>query len=156
VSTSGSSDQAGHEDGSASALMEEGSGGASLLPGERTVAALGALVCVSVSIATYVTKREKMKDAAREAKEKKEEAIQQVRTVPKVDFELKDVSLDITVGHLVMVVGAVGSGKSSFVAAILGEMEKRSGKVALMSGARVSYVSQQCVACGRCCLLASP
>jgi ABC-type Mn2+/Zn2+ transport system ATPase subunit len=97
-----------------------------------------------------------MKDAAREAKEKKEEAIQQVRTVPKVDFELKDVSLDITVGHLVMVVGAVGSGKSSFVAAILGEMEKRSGKVALMSGARVSYVSQQCVACGRCCLLASP
>ena len=41
-----------------------------------------------------------------------------------------------------MVVGAVGSGKSSVISAILGELEPVKGTVELMSSAKVSYVAQ--------------
>lgn len=41
-----------------------------------------------------------------------------------------------------MVVGAVGSGKSSVVSAILGELEPVKGTVGLMPNAKVSYVAQ--------------
>ena len=51
-----------------------------------------------------------------------------------VDFELKD-------GELVCVVGRVGSGKSSLVQAIIGEMEKTGGRVSV--GGRIAYAGQQ-------------
>ena len=41
-----------------------------------------------------------------------------------------------------MVVGAVGSGKSSIVSALLGELAPVSGRVDLMPSARISYVAQ--------------
>jgi len=44
-------------------------------------------------------------------------------------------------GSLVAVVGQVGCGKSSFVSALLGEMEKRRGRVFLKG--QVAYVPQQ-------------
>lgn len=54
---------------------------------------------------------------------------------------LRNVNLEINKGELVCVVGKVGSGKSSLVSAILGEMQRAEGKVAV--GGRVAYASQQ-------------
>ncbi|KAG9334968.1 hypothetical protein JZ751_006191, partial [Albula glossodonta] len=54
---------------------------------------------------------------------------------------LKRVCMRVPRGSLVAVVGHVGSGKSSLLSAMLGEMEKRSGNV-LVKGA-VAYVPQQ-------------
>jgi ATP-binding cassette subfamily C (CFTR/MRP) protein 1 len=44
-------------------------------------------------------------------------------------YTLQDINLTIKRGQLVGIVGSVGSGKSSFLAAILGEMNLRSGSV---------------------------
>lgn len=44
---------------------------------------------------------------------------------------LKDLNLIVEKGSLVAVVGTVGAGKSSLCSAILGEMEKQSGRVCL-------------------------
>ncbi|XP_074245585.1 ATP-binding cassette sub-family C member 2-like isoform X2 [Saimiri boliviensis] len=54
---------------------------------------------------------------------------------------LKDLNLKIPEGALVGVVGQVGSGKSSMLSAILGEMEKLTGVVQRKGS--VAYVSQQ-------------
>ncbi|KAL8563678.1 hypothetical protein ACOMHN_035412 [Nucella lapillus] len=54
---------------------------------------------------------------------------------------LHNISLKIPCGKLVAVVGPVGAGKSSLLAAIMGEMEKVKGKVTVKSG--VSYVPQE-------------
>lgn len=42
---------------------------------------------------------------------------------------LSDINVSVKSGSLVAVVGSVGSGKSSFLSAILGEMYKKSGVV---------------------------
>ncbi|VVC93477.1 unnamed protein product, partial [Leptidea sinapis] len=42
---------------------------------------------------------------------------------------LKNINLQVPKGHMVAVVGAVGSGKSSLLSALLGEMNKISGRV---------------------------
>ncbi len=54
---------------------------------------------------------------------------------------LRDINVEVKKNSLTAIVGPVGSGKSSLVAALLGEMEKESGKVCV-SG-RVAYVPQQ-------------
>ncbi|XP_070772711.1 ATP-binding cassette sub-family C member 2 isoform X2 [Enoplosus armatus] len=54
---------------------------------------------------------------------------------------LKNVSLDIKPGRLVAVVGAVGSGKSSLVSALLGEMHNTKGFVNIQGS--LAYVPQQ-------------
>ncbi|NXJ75097.1 MRP1 protein, partial [Trogon melanurus] len=54
---------------------------------------------------------------------------------------LKNLSVSIPEGSLVAVVGQVGSGKSSFLSALLGEMEKLEGTVERRGS--VAYVSQQ-------------
>eukprot|EP00644_Phytophthora_capsici_P007504 jgi/Phyca11/7713/fgenesh1_pm.PHYCAscaffold_21_\ len=56
-------------------------------------------------------------------------------------FALKGLSLTIEPGSLVMIVGAVGAGKSSFLQFLLGEMAVRSGEC-LVDG-DISYVSQE-------------
>ncbi|XP_067675074.1 multidrug resistance-associated protein 1-like [Haliotis asinina] len=53
---------------------------------------------------------------------------------------LTNVSLEVTEGQLLAIVGQVGSGKSSLVSAILGEMDKLKGRVSLKS--RIAYVPQ--------------
>ncbi|GMF61674.1 unnamed protein product [Phytophthora fragariaefolia] len=55
-------------------------------------------------------------------------------------FKLEGVNLEVERGSLVMIVGKVGSGKSSLLNAILGEMSRTSGILEI--GGRVSYVSQ--------------
>ncbi|NWU61608.1 MRP3 protein, partial [Pterocles burchelli] len=54
---------------------------------------------------------------------------------------LKDIDLLVPSGALVAVVGHVGCGKSSLVSALLGEMEKLEGEVAVKGS--VAYVPQQ-------------
>ncbi|NWU95637.1 MRP2 protein, partial [Upupa epops] len=54
---------------------------------------------------------------------------------------IRDVTLDIAPGSLVAVVGAVGSGKSSLVSAMLGEMENIRGHINIQGS--MAYVPQQ-------------
>ncbi|KAI9184616.1 hypothetical protein H9P43_003671 [Blastocladiella emersonii ATCC 22665] len=53
----------------------------------------------------------------------------------------RDINLDIAPGSLVMVVGSVGSSKSSLLSALLGDIPLVSGTVGV--GGRASYVSQR-------------
>lgn len=55
-------------------------------------------------------------------------------------FALQDLELFVRRGELVAVIGAVGSGKSSFLSAIAGEMRKTSGHVSL--GSSLSFCPQ--------------
>ena len=45
------------------------------------------------------------------------------------DVVLRNIKLKVPKGSLIAVIGPVGSGKSSFLSAILGEMDKVSGNV---------------------------
>ncbi|XP_054270085.1 multidrug resistance-associated protein 1-like [Macrosteles quadrilineatus] len=54
---------------------------------------------------------------------------------------LRNINLRVSPGQLIMVVGSVGSGKSSLLAAILGEMDKLSGRV--NTKGNIAYVPQQ-------------
>ncbi|KAK7337441.1 hypothetical protein VNO77_18016 [Canavalia gladiata] len=54
--------------------------------------------------------------------------------------DLKNIHLEIRKGDLTVIVGTVGSGKSSLLASILGEMRKISGKVRVCGS--VAYVAQ--------------
>ncbi|RLN64938.1 hypothetical protein BBJ28_00009890 [Nothophytophthora sp. Chile5] len=56
-------------------------------------------------------------------------------------FALEGVSLEIQPGSLVMIVGTVGSGKTSFLNALLGEMRAQSGE--FETHGDVSFVSQE-------------
>uniref|UniRef100_A0A0N5B756 ABC transporter domain-containing protein n=1 Tax=Strongyloides papillosus TaxID=174720 RepID=A0A0N5B756_STREA len=54
---------------------------------------------------------------------------------------LKNINIDIESGHLIVVIGKVGSGKSSLLSGILGEMAKLSGNVEINDS--VAYFPQQ-------------
>ncbi|CAK9250507.1 unnamed protein product, partial [Sphagnum jensenii] len=56
---------------------------------------------------------------------------------------LDKINLRVEKGKFVAVVGNVGSGKSSLLSAILGEMEKVSGSVNINGDTKIAYVSQQ-------------
>ena len=56
---------------------------------------------------------------------------------------LSRLNVNIAKGKLVAVVGNVGSGKSSFISALLGEMEKISGKVNISDDMKLAFVPQQ-------------
>lgn len=56
---------------------------------------------------------------------------------------LIDINLQISKGSLVAVVGSVGSGKSSLISALLGEMDRVSGQVNINGNMKIAYVSQQ-------------
>ena len=51
---------------------------------------------------------------------------------------LRDITLEVKGGELVMVVGEVGAGKSSLLAAILGEMNSRGAKFSV-AGATLKF-----------------
>ncbi|XP_054167707.1 ATP-binding cassette sub-family C member 2-like [Oppia nitens] len=56
---------------------------------------------------------------------------------------LKDINLDITNGMFVAVVGGVGSGKSSLLSALIGDMELIGGSVNIAQDQCLAYVPQQ-------------
>ncbi|GBN44248.1 Multidrug resistance-associated protein 1 [Araneus ventricosus] len=56
------------------------------------------------------------------------------------DCVLKDIDLHVPVGKLIAIIGPVGSGKSSLLSALLGELYKRSGSVDLKGS--IAYVPQ--------------
>ena len=57
-----------------------------------------------------------------------------------VPFRVHDITMRVQRGTLVAVVGRVGSGKSSLLSGLIGQMRKVSGSVTF--GGRVSYCSQ--------------
>ncbi|KAF8928491.1 hypothetical protein BGZ47_001580, partial [Haplosporangium gracile] len=61
-------------------------------------------------------------------------------SVPKIKPFLRDISLHIPRGSLVAIVGPVGSGKSSLLQAMVGNMRKSQGEV--IRGVTISYASQ--------------
>ena len=65
-------------------------------------------------------------------------------TCASTSFQLADITLNISDQSLVAVVGVVGSGKSSFLSALLGEMQKIRGSVNIASTVKnLAYVSQE-------------
>ncbi|KAJ8668690.1 hypothetical protein QAD02_010353 [Eretmocerus hayati] len=56
-------------------------------------------------------------------------------------FCLNDINISIAIGRYYAIVGSVGSGKSSFLRLLLGEMEKQDGHISI-SG-KISYASQE-------------
>ena len=59
---------------------------------------------------------------------------------PDLPFRVHDINMRVQRGTLVAVVGRVGSGKSSLLSGLIGEMRKVSGSVTF--GGRVAYCSQ--------------
>ncbi|KAJ3185204.1 Multidrug resistance-associated protein 1 [Gaertneriomyces sp. JEL0708] len=75
--------------------------------------------------------------------DKKDAVVVSVETVEEqtpAGFRLEDLNIQIKRGALVAVVGPVGCGKSSFLEALIGNMTKTEGKVALRG--KVAYCSQ--------------
>lgn len=62
----------------------------------------------------------------------------ETKTYPPV---LKNINMRVKKNGLVAIVGTVGAGKSSIISALLGEMEKISGRVNTVGS--IAYVSQQ-------------
>ena len=60
--------------------------------------------------------------------------------VPLRVFRVEDVNMQIAPGNVVAIVGSVGSGKSSLLQGLIGEMKKVSGEVHFRSG--LAYCSQ--------------
>ena len=59
------------------------------------------------------------------------------------EIQLRDVGLNIKKGKLTAIVGQVGSGKSSLLSAMLGEMEVRGGSINKAKDLKIAYVAQQ-------------
>merc|ERR1739838_611558 len=108
------------------------------------------LIQANVSVkrlSKYLCKEEIDETAVdRSAKKKDEKAIKLSNATFKWASDdatdtLKDISIEVEHGSLVAIVGQVGCGKSSLISAILGDMEKQQGHVAV--NGRTAYVAQQ-------------
>jgi ABC-type transport system involved in cytochrome bd biosynthesis fused ATPase/permease subunit len=75
-------------------------------------------------------------EAANKANESAEKAKNDAENV----FKLNDIDFSIPRGQLVAIVGAVGSGKTSLLQGLIGEMRRTSGSI--MFGGSVAYSSQ--------------
>ncbi|CDZ97481.1 Multidrug resistance-associated protein/mitoxantrone resistance protein, ABC superfamily [Phaffia rhodozyma] len=80
------------------------------------------------------------KEKAAEKEERKRKRLERLNAPPVVPFALKDIDLDIPRGSFVVVCGRVGSGKSSLMQALLGEMKLVSGEAYL--GGTSAYFPQ--------------
>lgn len=59
------------------------------------------------------------------------------------ELTLKNINVHIPIGKLTMIIGSVGSGKSSLLSAILGEMLTVSGQTRWLSNTHIAYVAQK-------------
>ncbi|KAJ2501224.1 hypothetical protein GGH96_002145 [Coemansia sp. RSA 1972] len=78
--------------------------------------------------------------AATKVPNQKDNASSDVLKVSREVFQLKAVNLEIPHGSLVIVIGSVGSGKSSLASAIVGEMDCTSGSI--IYGGTLGYAPQ--------------
>jgi ATP-binding cassette, subfamily C (CFTR/MRP), member 1 len=72
--------------------------------------------------------------------ESKEDSDEKESPPPDLPFRVHDITMHVQRGTLVAVVGRVGSGKSSLLSGLIGEMRTVSGSVTF--GGRVAYCSQ--------------
>ncbi|KAF9466563.1 ABC transporter [Collybia nuda] len=79
-------------------------------------------------------------EAARKDKEAADKATEKARSDEENVFKIKDMNMVIPRGQLVAIVGAVGSGKTSLLQGIIGEMRKTGGSIKF--GGSVGYCSQ--------------
>ena len=84
-----------------------------------------------------VKKREEEKEKAKDNKKRKETPKEAARGPP---FRVQNVTLHIPRGQLFAIVGSVGSGKSSLLQGLIGEMRRTGGDVVF--GGRVGYCQQ--------------
>lgn len=87
--------------------------------------------------------RDKIKKSSKTCKGKnKDKSVTKSPAEPAEEavFELKDIDLTVARGKLVAIVGAVGSGKSSLLQALIGEMRQTGGSV--MFGGSIAYCPQ--------------
>lgn len=82
---------------------------------------------------------EKPKSRAERTKAKKREASPKP-VPPEQAYKLQDINITIPRGQLIAIVGAIGSGKSSLLQGMIGEMRRTSGTVVF--GGSVSYCPQ--------------
>jgi ABC-type polysaccharide/polyol phosphate transport system ATPase subunit len=75
-----------------------------------------------------------------EASKKAKESAEKAKTDEENVFRLIDIDFSIPRGQLVAIVGAVGSGKTSLLQGIIGEMRRTSGSTTF--GGSVAYSSQ--------------
>ena len=80
------------------------------------------------------------KKSKKDAKEPKDRAASKTNNKGGEIFQIKNLSFDIPRGSLVAFVGPVGSGKSSLLQGLIGEMRKIGGQVTF--GGSVGYCSQ--------------
>lgn len=59
------------------------------------------------------------------------------------EFSSTDINIKISKGSFVAIVGSVGSGKSTLISALLGEMECLKGRVNISADLSIAYVAQQ-------------
>jgi ABC-type multidrug transport system fused ATPase/permease subunit len=67
--------------------------------------------------------------------------IDSTESTEKTNFSLKNLNLEIKNGELVAIIGSVGSGKSSLIQALLGDMHKIDGRAQI--NGKLAYVPQQ-------------
>lgn len=91
------------------------------------------------------TSQEKMKEAAFEHSHKVKKPAEPQTQNPDEPPTLKNISMEIKKGHLVGIIGHVGSGKSSLLQVILKEMELQSGSLVVRgTTAYTNQVSESC------------
>lgn len=78
--------------------------------------------------------------AARKEKENADKAAEKAKSDEENVFKIKEMDMLIPRGQLVAIVGAVGSGKTSLLQGIIGEMRKTGGSIKF--GGSVGYCSQ--------------
>ncbi|RPA94274.1 hypothetical protein L873DRAFT_1442024 [Choiromyces venosus 120613-1] len=85
-------------------------------------------------------KQSKKDEAARERNGEPEAGSISTATTEEQPFSLKEINLQVGHQELIAIVGSVGSGKSSLLAALAGDMRKTSGNI--KRGPRVAYCPQ--------------
>ncbi|CAM0907937.1 unnamed protein product [Alopecurus aequalis] len=85
-------------------------------------------------------KKENEKDEEEDGDSEGDEDERNVEESPVLETVLKGINLEVPRGELAAVVGMVGSGKSSLLSCIMGEMDKVSGKVGVCGS--TAYVGQ--------------
>jgi len=109
----------------------------------------GSMALLSMSAAAPLTRDALEDPEARELKRLQMERVLLTRTRSDPLCTLRHVTLHVPPGSLTLVMGPIGSGKSSLIQALLGEMNLRRGEVHMPR--KIAYTAQQVGICV-CCL----